>query len=128
MSPVHLAVETQNTEKLGDLLDRGADIHEEHHGLTLLHHAIDVEVDGHTQTGEPLRVDTTALLLARGADPRRRSGGGTGVSAEHMALVGGHRLASRLIAEWLRAHPEVPDHEDSGGSTPRRCRSHPEGG
>lgn len=88
---------------LRDLLDNGADINEESGGLTPLHHAIDVEIDGHVQTGEPLHVDTTAYLLARGADPRRRSGG---VSAEHVAITRGHWLASALIEEWLRSHPE----------------------
>ncbi|MHB9858885.1 ankyrin repeat domain-containing protein [Streptomyces sp. YIM S03343] len=106
MTPVHQAVEMENLVALRDLLDQGVDINEEHQGLTLLHHAIDVEIDGHTQTGEPLHVDTTAYLLARGADPRRRSDGGTGVSAEHMALVDGHWLATCLIEEWERTHPE----------------------
>ncbi|MGA5763996.1 ankyrin repeat domain-containing protein [Nonomuraea bangladeshensis] len=106
MSPAHFAVEMEDAEKLQALLDEGADVHEEHYGLTLLHHAIDVEVDGHAQTGDPLHVDMTALLLANGADPRRRSGGGTGVSAEHFAFVNRHWLASRLIEAWLRDHPE----------------------
>jgi hypothetical protein len=48
----------------------------------------------------------TALLLADGADPRRRSHGGAGVSAEHFAFVNRHWLATRLIEAWLRDHPE----------------------
>jgi hypothetical protein len=68
---------------------------------------IDVEIDGHTQTGDPLHVDVTAYLLARGADPRRRSGMGSGISAERMALTRGHWLASCLIEEWIRSHPEA---------------------
>ncbi|WP_338320204.1 ankyrin repeat domain-containing protein [Streptomyces lonarensis] len=87
-------------------MDGGADIHQERNGLTLLHHAIDVEIDGHEQSGEPLHVDVTAYLLARGADPRRRSGGGTGISAEHMALMRGHWLATCLVEEWVRTHTE----------------------
>ena len=106
MTPAHSAVEMEDLEALRDLLDRGVDINEEHQGLTLLHHAIDVEIDGHTQTGEPPHVDATAYLLARGADPRRRSSLGSGVSAEHMALTRGHWLATSLIEEWIRTHPE----------------------
>ncbi|GAB2875942.1 ankyrin repeat domain-containing protein [Streptomyces mayteni] len=101
-SPAHQAVAVEDLETLGRLLGAGADIHEEHHGLTLLHHAVDVEIDGYDQTGEPLTVDTTAFLLARGADPTRPSGGGTGVSAEHMAFVRGHWLALELFEEWKR--------------------------
>ncbi|WP_410653774.1 ankyrin repeat domain-containing protein [Amycolatopsis sp. cmx-4-54] len=104
MTPAHQAVEMGDLPALRDLLDQGTDIHEEHHGLTLLHHAIDVEMDGHVQSGEPLCVDVTAYLLARGADPRRRSDGGRGVSAEHMAWNDGHWLATALIEEWLRTH------------------------
>jgi hypothetical protein len=47
-----------------------------------------------------LHVDVTAFLLARGADPDRLSGGGTGVSARHMALVRGHWLADELFKAW----------------------------
>ncbi|MEW9549702.1 ankyrin repeat domain-containing protein [Nonomuraea sp. NPDC050783] len=106
MSPAHLAVEMDDAEKLQVLLDEGASVHEEHDGLTLLHCAIEGEVDSHAQTGDRLHVDMTALLLANGADPRRRSHGGRGVSAEHFALVNRHWLAARLIEAWLRDHPE----------------------
>jgi hypothetical protein len=106
MSPAHFAVEMEDAEKLQALLDEGASVHEEHDGLTLLHHAIEAEVDGHAQTGGRLQVDMTALLLANGADPRRRSHGGAGVSAEHFAFVNRHWLATRLIEAWLRDHPE----------------------
>lgn len=100
MTPAHRAVEFEDLPALRDLLDAGGDINEEHYGLTLLHHAIDVEVDNHDQSGEPLHVDTTAYLLARGADCSRKSSDERGVSAEHMALVGGHWLASALFAAW----------------------------
>ena len=107
MTPAHRAVEMEDLEALHDLIDRGVDINEEHEGLTLLHHAIDVEIDSHTQTGDPLHVDMTAYLLARGADPQRRSGMGSGISAEHMAHTCGHWLASCLIAAWIRARTEA---------------------
>ncbi|NJQ13572.1 ankyrin repeat domain-containing protein [Streptomyces bohaiensis] len=104
MCTAHHAVEMEDLHRLRDLLDGGVDIHQEQNGYTLLHHAIDVEIDGHEQSGEPLHVDVTAYLLARGADPRRRSGGGTGISAEHLALTRGHSLATCLIEEWVRTH------------------------
>jgi hypothetical protein len=85
---------------LRELLDAGADINEEHGGLTLLHHAIDVEIDSHTQSGEPLHVDVTAYLLARGANPQHPSDGGCGVTAEHMAFERRHWLASALFEGW----------------------------
>ncbi|MEV6906037.1 ankyrin repeat domain-containing protein [Amycolatopsis sp. NPDC051071] len=98
LSPAHQAFEMGDLPLLRELLDGGADINEEHYGLTLLHHAIDVEIDSHTQTGEPLHVDVTAYLLARGADPKRRSDGGSGVTAEHVAWESRHWLASALFA------------------------------
>lgn len=102
MSPAHHAVEMGDLEELNRLLDQGVDINEEEDGLTLLHNAVDAEIDSHTQSGEPLHVDTTALLLARGADPNRRSGRGTGVSAYHMAFVRRHWLACLLFEAWER--------------------------
>ena len=102
MSPAHQAVEMEDLVMLRDLLDGGVDVHEEHGGLTLLHHAIDVEVDGHVQSGRPLHVDCTAFLLSRGADPMRLSGNGSGVSAQHLAFVSGHWLATCLIEDWIR--------------------------
>lgn len=43
-------------------------MHDGHDGPTLLHHAVDVEVDGHHLTGELLNFDVTVYLIARGAD------------------------------------------------------------
>jgi uncharacterized protein len=101
MSAAHAAVETGDVDALRELLDSGAaDIHEEYGGMTLLHHAIDIEIDGHAQTGEPLSVSVTAYLLARGADPRRKSHGGSGLTAEHTAFVGGHWMATALFEAW----------------------------
>lgn len=98
MTPAHLAVENEDLPRLRELLDGGVDVEEIDGGLTLLQHAVALEVDGHTQTGMPLHVDVTAYLLARGADPLASSpvGGGVG-SALHMARVGGHWLAVSLM-------------------------------
>jgi hypothetical protein len=90
MTAAHDAVEHEDLPRLRELLDGGVDIEEVDGGQTLLQHAIDVEIDGHTQTGEPLHVDVTAYLLARGADP------GAG-SALHHARLRGHWLAVALI-------------------------------
>ncbi|MFD5060274.1 ankyrin repeat domain-containing protein [Streptomyces sp. NPDC058394] len=101
MPPTHVALEQDRLEDLRDLLAAGADVHEEYAGFTLLHRAVDGEVDGHIQTGEPLHVDATALLLSQGADPARRSHCGSGLSAHHMAFVSRHWLAHALFEAWL---------------------------
>lgn len=66
--------------------------------MTLLTHAIDAEGDGALQTGEPLTVHTTAVLLAFGADPELA--GPDGDSPMDLATRYGHDPAVRL----LRAH------------------------
>lgn len=98
MDDPFLAIELGDLLKLREMLDAGLDLTLERDGLTLLHYAIDVETDSHAQTGDALHVDATALLVARGADPKQVSGRGTGVSAEHMAFVSGHWLATELFA------------------------------
>lgn len=101
MPPAHLAVEQDRLEELRDLLVAGADIHEEYNGFTLPHSAVDGEIDGHVQTGKPLHVDATCLLLSQGADPTRRSHGGAGVSAHHLAFVNRHWLPCALFEARL---------------------------
>lgn len=101
MTPAHLAVEHEDLPALRDLIDRGTDVEEVDEGLTLLQHAVQVEIDGHTQTGDPLHVDVTAYLLARGADPLASALPGIG-SALHMALLNGHWPAVALIEAHLR--------------------------
>lgn len=102
MSLARLALEQDDVPELRRLLDAGWDVHEETNGFTLLHSAVDGEIDGHVQMGEPLHVDATALLLSKGADPTRGSHGGGGVSTHHMALASGHWLAVELFEAWLR--------------------------
>jgi hypothetical protein len=102
MSPAWVALEQDDLGELRRLLDAGWDVHEEFNGFTLLHAAVDGEIDGHVQTGEPLHVDATALLLSKGADPMRPSHGGSGVSAHHMAFVTGHWMAFELFEAWRR--------------------------
>ncbi|ATY16642.1 ankyrin repeat domain-containing protein [Amycolatopsis sp. AA4] len=102
MTPAHIAVEMSDLPALRDLLDQGVDVDEECNGMTLLQHAIDVEGDGHVQTGNPLHVDLTAYLLARGADPLRRSNDFEQVTAEEMAERYGHWLALALFDAWKK--------------------------
>ncbi|WIX76949.1 ankyrin repeat domain-containing protein [Amycolatopsis carbonis] len=104
MSRAHIAVENGDIEALRILLDEGVDVHEEHYGLTLLHHAVDAEIDGHVQTGEPLHVDTTAYLLSRGADPLRPASGQSSITADQMAHERGHWLAVELFDAWKVTH------------------------
>lgn len=66
-------------------------------GMTLLHHAIDVEVDAAAQTGSPLSVEMTRMLVEFGADLNHRWNGQTALGA---AITRGHFLAEEL----LRSH------------------------
>lgn len=96
-SPAHNAVEMEDLPKLRELLDAGHDVEDDDGtGWTLLHHAIDAEIDAHTQSGErePLHVDVTAFLLARGADPMRPY---NGVPAIVAAETRGHWLAAEVM-------------------------------
>ncbi|WP_406635837.1 ankyrin repeat domain-containing protein [Amycolatopsis sp. WGS_07] len=100
MTPAHIAVEMSDLPALRNLLDKGVDVDEECNGMTLLHHAIEVEGDGHTQTGNPLHVDITTYLLVRGADPLRRTNDVDRETAEDMARRYGHWLALALFEAW----------------------------
>jgi hypothetical protein len=94
-SPAHIAVEQENLPRLRSLLDGGHDVEDDDgHGWTLLSHAIDVEHDGHVQTGRLLRADLTAFLLARGADPLRTL---NGVPVVVEAGIRGHWLAAEIM-------------------------------
>jgi hypothetical protein len=107
-SPAHLAVEQEDLPRLRDLLDGGHDVEDDDgHGWTLLRHAIDVEHDGHVQTGGPLHADVTAFLLARGADPLRPC---NGVPVVVEAEIRGHWLAAEIMRAWTGPgrHPAEP--------------------
>lgn len=91
------ALDSDDLKVMVDAIKAGFDINSERDGFTLLHAAIDSEADVHIQSGEPLHVDATALLLALGADPKRRPSGGRGISAEHMAFQIGHWMALELF-------------------------------
>jgi hypothetical protein len=63
-------------------------------GMTLVHHAIDVEADGAAQTGTSLTAEMTSLLVSRGADLSHRWNGQTPLEA---ATSRGHHLAVEVI-------------------------------
>ena len=98
-SPAHHAVEQEDLPRLRDLLDAGADVEDDNgDGWTLLRHAIDVEYDGHAQSGEALHADVTAFLLARGADPLRPC---NGMPVVEEAAIRGHWLAAEIMNAWI---------------------------
>ncbi|GAB1644334.1 ankyrin repeat domain-containing protein [Krasilnikovia sp. MM14-A1259] len=111
-SPAHHAVEHEDLPRLRDLLDAGAgadgDGDGDGDGWTLLRHAIDVEHDGHVQTGEPLHADVTAFLLARGADPLRRY---NGMPVVEEAAICGHWLAVEIMNAWINRRPDANGHD-----------------
>lgn len=96
--PAHHAVEHEDAETLARLLASGSDPNEVVSNMTLLTHAIDAEGDGSLQSGRPLTVHTTAVLLAFGADPELADPAGR--SPMDMAKRYRHDLAVKL----LRAH------------------------
>ncbi|MFD8289569.1 ankyrin repeat domain-containing protein [Streptomyces lavendulae] len=99
-TPAHQAVEQEDAETLARLLGEGADPDEVFGNMTLLTHAIDTEGDGALQTGEPLTVHTTAVLLAFGADPELAAPGGR--TPLEQASQYGHHLASNLLRAHIR--------------------------
>lgn len=91
----------EDLSRLRQLLDEGADIEDPNaQGMTLLHHAVDVEGDGALQADRQAHVDTTALLLARGADPRAAMPDGD--TALDLARQYRHWLAAELLEAWER--------------------------
>ncbi|WP_231925292.1 ankyrin repeat domain-containing protein [Micromonospora purpureochromogenes] len=101
MTPTHHAVEMEDLTRLRQLLDAGAAVEDPNEqGMTLLHHAVDLEGDGALQSGGPLHVDVTALLLARGANPYAADREGR--TPLDYALANGHWLAVELLAAWSR--------------------------
>ncbi|MFF7771792.1 ankyrin repeat domain-containing protein [Streptomyces massasporeus] len=94
-TPAHQAVEQEDVEALARLLAAGSDPDEVFSNMTLLTHAIDVEGDGSLQSGQPLTVHTTAVLLAFGADPELADPDGR--TPMDMANHYDHDLAMKLL-------------------------------
>ena len=69
-SALMLAAENQQLQSTRTLLAAGADPnYAMPDGWTALHHAVDSECDGQSQTGVPTDGQLTALLVSAGADP-----------------------------------------------------------
>ncbi len=94
-TPAHHAVEHEDAEALARLLAEGSDPDEVCGNMTLLTHAIDIEGDGAMQSGQPLTVHITAVLLAFGADPELV--GPDGRTPVDEAEYYGHDLAIELL-------------------------------
>ncbi|MFE3788184.1 ankyrin repeat domain-containing protein [Streptomyces goshikiensis] len=104
-TPAHHAVEHEDAEALARLLAGGSDPDEVFGNMTLLTHAIDTERDGALQSGQPLTVHTTAVLLAFGADPELADPDGR--TPLDMATRRAHDLAVQLLRTYIsrRARP-----------------------
>lgn len=98
-TPAHQAAESEDAEALARLLAHGADPDEVCHNMTLLTHAIDAEGDGSLQSGRPLTVHTTAVLLAFGADPQLKDPDGR--TPMDLAVEYGHDLAVDLLRRHI---------------------------
>ncbi|MEU3298590.1 ankyrin repeat domain-containing protein [Streptomyces sp. NPDC006678] len=98
-TPAHQAVENTDAETLAQLLAKGVDPDEVCHNMTLLIHAIDAEGDGALQSGGPLTVHITAVLLAFGAAPQLP--GPDGHTPMDLALHYGHDLAVKLLQRHI---------------------------
>ncbi|MBL1083633.1 ankyrin repeat domain-containing protein [Streptomyces actinomycinicus] len=98
-TPVHQAVKDGDAQTLAQLLAEGVDPDEVCHNMTLLTHSIDAEGDGALQSGSPLTVHTTAVLLAFGADPKLPDPDGQ--TPMDLALHYGHDLAVKLLRRHI---------------------------
>ncbi|MGW2082359.1 ankyrin repeat domain-containing protein [Streptomyces sp. NPDC001939] len=98
-TPAHKAVEASDYEALTVLLASGTDPNERCFGHTLLTHALDVEGDGHLQTGYPWNTAATAILLAYGADPQMPADDGE--SPMQVAEHYGHGMAQALLKRFV---------------------------
>ena len=106
-SSLEAAIEGSNPGMIRYLVEKGAHINSRnHHGMTPLLWAIDLEVECARTEGEekaqtvaPSAV-LTALLLQLGADPNQTSD--KGESAEAFASRRGHRVAAEIISNMLK--------------------------
>ncbi|WP_412076050.1 ankyrin repeat domain-containing protein [Streptomyces xanthophaeus] len=89
----------EDAETLARLLAAGTDPNEVQGSSTLLTHAIDVEGDSTLQSGRPLTVHTTAILLAFGADPQLADPDGD--TPMHVAEQYDHTLAIELLCRHI---------------------------
>lgn len=110
-TPAHQAVESSDHATLTRLLDEGADVNEVCSRMTLLMHAIELEADSATQSGQPVDSALTAILLAYGADPLLALNGET---AYDWASFFNHDMAIRLLDRFTTSHGRVAGTETDG--------------
>lgn len=95
----HAAIERQHLRQLKGLLSAGFDVdHPTSDGMTLLHHAIQVEVQSATAANLPVSVEMTSLLVSNGADLEARWRGQTPLDT---ATTRQHHLAVDVIQAAL---------------------------
>ncbi|WP_250403625.1 ankyrin repeat domain-containing protein [Streptomyces cellostaticus] len=94
-TPAHQAVEHEDAEAWARSLAAGSDPDEVSSNMTLPTQAIDAEGDCSMQSGQPLTVHTTDVLLAFGADPELADPDGR--TPLDMADHYGHDLAVKLL-------------------------------
>lgn len=100
-SPAHGAVEFEDLRELSRLLETGADPDERTaEGMTLLHHAVDVEIDGAIQSGATPETNATRVVVESGASPFHRWHGALALDD---AVERGHDKAADLLADTMRS-------------------------
>lgn len=102
-SAAHGAVEFEDVIELRRLLASGGDPDERTtDGMTLLHHAVDVEIDGAAQSGTSPGTSTTRVIIEAGANPFHRW---RGVLALDDAVDRRHSEAADLLVRTMRISP-----------------------
>lgn len=109
---LHIAFEALRLESLELLLQGGADIDAaDPQGRTLLHLAVETDIDGAVQNGWPLTMAWTRLTLRWGADPTRRDHEGRTPGDDARAYG---PEAERAYARALREARPPDGHREAG--------------
>jgi len=102
-SDAHDAIEQMDADAITALLDSGSDVEDStSDGMTLLHHAIDVEADAATQSLARLDGELTRVLVKKGADLQARWRDRTPLAA---AEYRGHDVAAEILRAAMPAPP-----------------------
>ena len=96
------AIEHDRFRVLRDVLAAGADVHTEVWGQSLLVYSMDSEETVNAATRE-VHLDSSALLLAMGADPLRPPRGATGPTPAQRAAERFYAPDILLYASWTRS-------------------------
>jgi uncharacterized protein len=102
-SELRKAVELSDVGTARSLLTAGQDVNAVHghepQPFSLLHHAIDVEVDGFNQTGRPPQIEMIELLLEAGADPTEPNY----LGETPLEMARGHSALEAVITQAIAA-------------------------